>query len=580
MNPADLALAAMSAFVDGLVDGGVRHASVSPGSRSTPLALALARHPNVRVHVQLDERSSGFFALGLSRVTGAPVAIACTSGTAAANLLPALVEASMTRVPLVALTADRPPELRGVGANQTIEQAELYGRYVRAFIEAPVPSDAPSLEGWRSRGLDAVRRARTGVGGPVHVNVPFRDPLVPGVGFEHGTRRAGEDLAEGHALAVGDVLAAGHALAEGDVMGRSGRSGDVVPLLEAVRGVRRGLVYAGGLRSGGAEVSAIADALRWPLVAEPHSGARGRGALRGGQLLVRSDGFVDAHVPDVVLQIGAAPTSRAALALVGRSPRLVILDPDDLVADPLRRASRRVVAEPAALLPRLVEAEPRHDDDWLATWHDASERARAAVDALLDGWDEPFEGRVARDVADATPAGGVLCVGSSLPIRDLDLYMRPRDEIAVLANRGASGIDGFVSTTLGAAGAGSPTVGLLGDLTLLHDVGALVWNAPRGVSATLVVLDNGGGAIFSTLEQRSLPELEELFTTPHRADIGAIARAAGAGHTVVDRAGDLDAAVRRACEFAGIQVVQVRIDPERDGRRRDEVDAVLEEALA
>jgi 2-succinyl-5-enolpyruvyl-6-hydroxy-3-cyclohexene-1-carboxylate synthase len=212
-------------------------------------------------------------------------------------------------------------------------------------------------------------------------------------------------------------------------------------------------------------------------------------------------------------------------------------------------------------------------------WRRASERVRGAVDGLLDGWGEPFEGRVARDVADAVPTGGALCVGSSLPIRDLDEFMRPRDDVTVVANRGASGIDGFVSTTLGVAAAGAPTVGLIGDLTLLHDVGALVWNARRGGAATLVVLDNGGGAIFSTLEQRSLPELEHLFTTPHLADLGSLARAAGADHAVVRDATDVGAAVRVAPRD-GIRLVQVLIDPEQDRRRRAEVDATLDAVLA
>jgi 2-succinyl-5-enolpyruvyl-6-hydroxy-3-cyclohexene-1-carboxylate synthase len=556
VTEADVALACMSAFVDGLMAAGVQEACVSPGSRSTPLALALARHPHVRVHVHHDERSSAFFALGLSKATGAPVAVACTSGTAAANLFPAVVEASMARVPLVVLTADRPPELHGVGANQTIDQLELYGRYVRRFVDAPVPGDEPSTDRWRGRAIDVARLALSRPAGPVHVNLPFREPLVPG-GAELGKIGGRTEL---------DV-----------VVGAVG-SNDVGPLIREIADLRRGLVYAGGLRSGGDDVVAIAGRLGWPLVAEPHSGARRRGALAGGQLLVRSGRFVDDHLPDVVLQVGAAPTSRSGLALVGRTPRLVILDPDDLVADPLRRASFRLVADPAEVLGRLSGVATR-DEAWRSEWQDASDRVRSAVDGLLDAWDEPFEGRVARDVADAVPAGGSLCVGSSLPIRDVDEFMRPRDAVRILANRGASGIDGFVSTTLGAAAAGAPTVGLLGDLTLLHDVGALVWNARRGVNATLVVLDNGGGAIFPLLEQRSLPELEELFVTPHRADLGAIARAAGARHHVVDRAADLEPALRAARESGGIHVVQVRIDPERDRRRRAEVRAAAEEAV-
>jgi 2-succinyl-5-enolpyruvyl-6-hydroxy-3-cyclohexene-1-carboxylate synthase len=554
---ADVALACVAAFVDGLVEAGVREACLSPGSRSTPLALALWRHPKVRVHVHLDERSSGFFGLGLAKASGDPVAIACTSGTAAANLLPAVVEASMSRVPLVVLTADRPPELRGVGANQTIDQVELYGRYARRFVDAPVPNEEPSGEAWLRRGRQAAATATSRPLGPVHVNLPFREPLVPDLPSLAGGR--------GSANAPDSPSPVG--------------SPDLGPLLEDLAGARRGLVYAGGLRAGGEDLSAVADALGWPLVAEPHSGARRRGSLSGGTFLLQSDRFVEAHTPQVVLQVGAAPTSRAGLALLERVGRLLILDPDEVVGDPLRRASRRLVAGVDAVRSALGSVEVEPDDGWSRMWREASGRARSAVDALLDGWQEPFEGRVARDVADAVPEGGDLCVGSSLPIRDLDLFMRPREDLRVLANRGASGIDGFVSTTLGVSAAGAATVGLFGDLTLIHDVGALVWNARRDLDAVLVVPNNGGGAIFSLLEQRSLPELDELFTTPHRVGLEAVVRAAGAGYVRAERSSDLVPAVRRAIDAGGVHVVEVPIDRERDRSRRADVRSAIEETV-
>jgi 2-succinyl-5-enolpyruvyl-6-hydroxy-3-cyclohexene-1-carboxylate synthase len=257
----------------------------------------------------------------------------------------------------------------------------------------------------------------------------------------------------------------------------------------------------------------------------------------------------------------------------------LILDPDDLVADPLRRSTRRLVAPPTALRGALAPAEPG-DDAWLSTWRSASDRVRSAVDALLDGWAEPFEGRVARDVAAAAEDGSILCAGSSMPIRDLDTFMRPRDGLRVIANRGASGIDGFVSTTLGVAAAGAPTVALLGDLTLLHDLGAMVWNARRGAGAVFVVPNNGGGAIFSLLEQRTLPELEELFTTPHRVDIGALARAAGAGHTLVERAADVAGALVAARRAGGVAIVEVAVESGLDRRRRAEIRRVIADAIA
>jgi 2-succinyl-5-enolpyruvyl-6-hydroxy-3-cyclohexene-1-carboxylate synthase len=554
---ADVSLAAMSALVDGLVFGGVRHACVSPGSRSTPIALALARDPRVRVHVHLDERCSGFFALGLAKASGAPVAVACTSGTAAANLFPAVVEAAMSRVPLVVLTADRPPELRGVGANQTIDQVRLYGGYVRAFVDAPVPGDAPSVEGWRRRGSDLADASASPPPRPIHANLPFREPLVPGV-------RGPQPSVPGPAPEANAGVGPEH--------------GDVAAFVEEISGVERGLVYAGGLRAGGADVVALAERLGWPLAAEPQSGARRTGALSAGSLLLASERFVDAHVPDVLLQVGAAPTSRPGLALARRAPRLLVVDPDAIVADPFRRAAHRVVAQPAAVL-RAITARADRLGGWAAEWRAASDRVRAVVDATLDAWPEPFEGRVARDVTDTAPGGSVLAVGSSMPIRDADAFARPRDDVRILANRGASGIDGFVSTALGIAASGIPTTALLGDLTLLHDVGGLIWSARRGHHAVLVTLDNGGGAIFSLLEQATLPEADDLFVTPHGVDLGAIAAAAGAAHRHVDRADELVDALRAGHEARGVTVIQVVIEAERDRARRDEIRRVVDDAI-
>jgi len=560
VSEGDVALRCASALVDGLVVRGVRDACVSPGSRSTPLALALARHPAIDVHVHLDERASGFFALGLAKASGAPVAVACTSGTAAANLLPAIVEASTSRVPLVVLTADRPPELRGVGANQTIDQVGLFGRYARFLEDAPVAGDEPDESRWRERGEDAVVAALTWPFSPVHLNLPFREPLVP-----TGTIATQPELPS--ARWTTSVVARG-----------LDRTEDVVDL---IADVPSGVVLAGGLREPvPGPVVALARRLAWPLIAEPHSGCRVPGALEAGRLLLDDESFAAAHRPDVVLQIGAAPTSRAALALVRGARTLAIVDPDDVVGDPHRRAEVRAVTDVEALGRAVDGRVPARDaSDWLETWRAADASARRTVDEVLDGWDEPFEGRVARDLVAAISDGSTLCVGSSLPIRDVDAFMRPRDGIRILANRGASGIDGFVSTSLGAAAAGRPTFALMGDLTLLHDIGSLVWSAGRGQDLVIVVPNNGGGAIFATLEQRTLPELDELFVTPHGVEIGAVVRSAGAGHVRVDRADALAPAVDRAASDGGVRVVEVCIDAELDRKRRDEVRGAVAEAV-
>jgi 2-succinyl-5-enolpyruvyl-6-hydroxy-3-cyclohexene-1-carboxylate synthase len=561
VSEGDVAFACTSAFVQALFQQGVTDACLSPGSRSTPLALALARHRTIRVHVHVDERSAAFFALGLAKASDKPVVVACTSGTATAEMFPAIVEASTSRTPLLVLTADRPPELRGVGANQTIDQLGMFGRFARWFVDAPVPEPGPaSTESWTSLALEAYRRACEPPG-PVHLNLPFREPLVPSGGpAEVGVAK----------MALGGIQPS---------RGRSPTEEELHTFVESISDVTRGVVYAGSLRNPAPAILALGGQLKWPVIGEPTSGCRLSGplALEVGQLLLADQWFASTHVPEVVVQFGAAPTTRAAIAMVGAAGRLLIVDPDDVVADPNRHAERRFTVNAAELVRGALTAlAPASESWWLDAWIGADAIAGEAVDAFLDGLNEPFEGRVARDLAHSLPDGSTLVVGSSMPVRDLDAYMRPRDGLGVLANRGASGIDGFVSTALGVAATGVPTAALCGDLTLLHDIGSLLWSARRGYDCVFVVPNNDGGAIFSFLPQRDLPELDELFTTPHGLDLSAVCSAAGAGHTLVRTAGDLIPAVERAREGGGVHVVEVPTDRERNV----ELHAAVHEAVA
>ena len=598
MGIAELNLECAWALVDGLVAGGVRHACLSPGSRSTSLALALARHPDVELHVHLDERSSAFFAIGLSRATRTPVAIACTSGTAAAEFLPAVVEASQSRVPLVVLTADRPPRLRGTGANQTIDQVGLYGSYVRGALDLPVPEATGQEAWWRQAAREALEATRSDPVGPVHVNCPFEEPLSPsgdvrlpaptGERLDLSTRPEAE-LTEEEA----DRLAA------------------------TVSGARGAVVIGGWPGDLSGEASYWSQTLGWPVIAEPGSTARRPGeSLAAGQPLIGDPAWIDQHTPEVVIQLGAAPTSRATQAFVASAERLVVADRWHLDADPERRASWRLAVDADALgralagrpinqqgaiayVGALPPAEEAADlmgrrlhpapTDWNVGWREADDRARGALDGFLDSIDEPFEPRIARDVAAWIPNGGTLFVGNSTPVRDLDFAMAPRGGLRVLGNRGASGIDGLVSTALGVAAGGRgtddpdspgdrPVVALIGDLSFLHDFGAVAWNARRGIDLTIVVVSNGGGEIFSLLPQRKLPEHRDLFVTPHEAGIGALSRAAGAGHALVERAADLEPALAVA-STSGLQIIEVAVDPDRALALRAEMREAIFAAL-
>ena len=553
----DVALRCLFAFVDQLAYEGLEHASVSPGSRSTPIALAFARHPRINVHVHLDERASAFFGLGVAKATQKPAAVVTTSGTAATELFPAVVEASMSRAPLLLLTGDRPPELRGVGANQTIDQTELFGAYVQTYLETPVPGEDPDDWGWRQRAEFVMTTAVGHRPGPVHVNVPLREPLAPS--SDPDLKQAGRRVAT---RSIFEALPA-----------------ELGVLLDEMRATPHGILVAGSLRESERDLLRLAERLAWPVLAEPTSGLRVPGTLAAGQFLVSNERFVADHVPDLVVQVGAAPTTRAGLAFVARGGRLWIVDPDDLVADPNRVATGRVVL-PLRHVARAIDRIPaKEDDGWRTAWVDADQRARGAVDVAIDAWDEPFEGRVARDVAGCLPDGSALVVGSSMPVRDLDVYMRPRDGLRVLANRGASGIDGFVSTALGVAATGVRTTVLCGDLTLLHDVGSLLWNARLGYDAVFVVPNNDGGAIFSFLPQRELPEFEELFVTPHGLDLAAVCVAAGTGHELVRHADALIPAIERVHDAGGVHVIEVPSDRDENVRRHAEVHEAVAAAL-
>lgn len=563
----DMVLARMGALVDGLADAGMTDACLSPGLRSAPVVLALARRGGVRIHVILDERSSCFFALGLAKATGRPVAVVTTSGTAVANLLPAVVEAAQSGTPLLILSADRPPELRRAGANQTIDQVGIFGVFARWAHDAPVPQDGPGgPEWWRELGSKAVGETLRSPGGPVHLNLPFREPVVPSGsgGLAGSSRRAA---------------------------GGNARSDRVAPDPEAVEelaalisGTERGLILAGSLDpwlpdEDLAAVEALADASGWPLLAEPVSGLRrSPRALAAGQHLLMDQEFAEEHVPDVVLQLGATPTTRAGQGLVARAGRLIVVSPRP--ADPSRRASATWDTDPCLLAAKASgEIDPRGPTPWLGAWRGADVAASAAVDGVLAAVDEPFEGRLARDVAGTLPNGSTLFAGSSMPVRDLDMYMVPRPGLHVVGNRGASGIDGSVSTVFGIAASGVPTFGLIGDLALLHDAGGLLWSARSDLDAVLVVPNNRGGGIFDHLDIAREPEHELLFVTPHDLDLSALAATAGAGYEKVPRAYQISDVVRSAGQAGGVHVIEVPIDRARGLGVRAQVRAAVRLAL-
>ena len=569
--PANAATALATALVDELVRGGVRHVVLSPGSRSAALgfaALAAAAEGRVALHTRIDERTAGFLALGIARTSRRPVAVVVTSGTAVVHLHAAVLEASHAGVPLVVLTADRPARLRGTGANQTTDQAGIYGGAVRlaADVPAPVPGHAEAVQvaGWRSLAARAVLAA-AGPGhrtpgpppGPVHLNLQLDGPQVPDVGDGWSTPVDGRP--DGAAWTV------------------RGAEAEVVP--ELIDRDTRTVVVAGD--DAGPPARVLAEQAGWPLLAEPTSGSRtGDNAVRTYRLLL-ADPELAGRVERVVVA-GHPTLSRPVTRLLSRSDVEVVAlaspgRPTPTWTDPGHTVSRVVPAlEPVpAGLPDSdwVMEWPGPTSPWLEEWRDRDADLSARLDALLDGWGPLTPHHVAAAVAAALPAGGLLLVGASNPVRDLDLVV-PRyavgDRRLVVANRGLAGIDGTVSSAVGAAlGRPSSTraLALMGDVTFVHDLTGLVLG-PREArpDLTVVVVNDDGGSIFAVLEQGApahAAAYDTLFGTPHGVDLAALCAATGVAHERVgDRAGLAAALERRP---SGVEVVEAVV--RRDDRR-------------
>ncbi len=552
-------------FTDELVRCGLREAVLAPGSRSTPLAMAFCeaeRRGLVRLHVRIDERSASFTALGLAKASRLPVAVLCTSGTAAANFHPAVIEADESGVPLLVLTADRPPELRGIGANQAIDQIKLYGGAVRWFCEAGLPEARPGMVGyWRSLACQAWAHAAGRVGGlagPVHLNLPFREPLVPG---DAGEPAWPESL-------------------DGRPDGRPWTSYELRDLSRdelELPWTERGVVVCGDGDYDATALTELAGRAGWPVLAEPSSGARrGPNALSAYQYVLATPEFMAAHAPDLIVSAGRPGLSRPQSALLGGGSarrHVVIAQGPGRWADPQRAAT-----DVAAAVSLTAAPGTQDSGRWLTDWRRADDAARRAVDAVLDDDDTLTEPRLARDLANQVPEGTLLWTGSSLPVRDIDFHLSPREDLRILASRGASGIDGTTSAAIGAALAhGGPAVALIGDLAFLHDAAGLALgpSEPRP-DLCLVVVNNDGGGIFSTLEQAAFSgSFERIFGTPHGAGLPHLAAAFGLPYQGLEHPGDLS----KALQGTGLRIVEAQTDRAAGAALRTRLREVAAEAV-
>ena len=563
----------VGAFVDQLAHAGVRHVCVCPGSRSTPLAMLLAQHPGIRAWTHLDERSAGFFGLGLARALGEPVALLATSGTAAANFLPAVVEANLARVGLVVLTADRPHELRDNGAPQTIDQLRLYGSHARWFFDLPEPAgSSEQVQLVRALAARAVAEAMAEPRGPVHLNWPFREPLVPAAGQPA--------MDDGVPLVVENPT-----LAPAPRLLRC--------LSRDLSRTKRGLIVCGPQDDAElpAAVTRLAQRLGYPILADPLSGVRcGRhdrsAVIDAYDAFLRDRPTVDRLEPEVVLRLGAVPTSKPLTQYLQRfaDVRQILVDPSGW-REPLGVASDVLHVDPRALCEGLsAELSERSASDWLESWLAVDAVARRAIQQHLETNDELFEGGVFCQLSDILPDGCVLYAGNSMPVRDLDTFFRSSPKaVRCVSNRGANGIDGVVSSALGASAAGVGRVVLvIGDVSFYHDLNGLLASRKHALDLLIVLINNDGGGIFSFLPQAEADAetFEALFGTPHGLDFRPFVEGYGGRFVRIAGRREFGAAVCDGLARGGLQVVEVPTDRARNVQQHRQVWQVVAAALS
>lgn len=556
----------LGAFVDELVRSGLKHMVVSPGSRSTPIAVLAAEHPDLKIWIQIDERSAAFFALGLAKSSRQPVALLCTSGTAAANYYPAIAEANLSRVPLVVLTADRPHELRGVGAPQTIDQLGMYGSHAKWFMEMPLPEAAPAmLRHARVTASRAMMTAGTAPAGVVHLNFPLREPLLPNLDHPQLFADARRDNSQAY-TAVAEAQAG---LSEAALQ----------QLADELSATRKGLIVCGPHDDPrfAERVIQLAELLQYPIIADPlsqlRSGAHSKRLIIDSyDAFLRIDSIAEELQPDVLLRFGAMPVSKPLLLYMSKHEQAKHIVVDEAGwRDPTLLVAARVMAEPAIFCEQLAaklgqerKGDANADSAWLKRWQllqlSSQEVLTEAAAAEADGG--LFEGSVVYQLQQLMNRHSTLFVGNSMPIRDVDSFWRTDDKgIRMMANRGANGIDGLVSTAMGVSAMQRGTVLLLGDLSFYHDLNGLLGAKLHGLDLTIVIVNNDGGGIFSFLPQAQLPNhFETLFGTPIGLDYEHAAKLYGGQFQRVYSWAQFQQAFQQAQASGGLQMIELPTD--------------------
>ena len=509
MNHQESLTAYLAAFVVELVQTGIKDVVVSPGSRSTPMAMVMAEHPELNIHIHVDERSAAFFALGIAKATNKPVAILCTSGTAAANYFPAIIEARYSRVPLLVLTADRPHELREVGAPQAIDQIHLYGQHVKWFADMALPENSNELIRYaRTVGARAAAIASQAPAGPVHLNFPFREPLIPKLNeeiFELKERPKGYVQVRNGELTISED--------------------EFREISQKLNGYKKGIIVCGNIADNkfAQAVTELSTALKFPVLADPLSQLRSglhplENIVEAYDTFLRNEDAKEYLKPDVILRFGAMPVSKALTIFLKENHQAeqFVIDGAGGWRDPATLSTEMIFCNEIIFCEQLSGlTEPKESTEFLEKWREMNELTKANM-ALIKDSQMLSEGRLFYQIAEMLPEEATLFVGNSMPIRDLDsFFLNNHKSIKVMANRGANGIDGTVSTALGSALYSQPLYLVLGDLTFFHDLNGMIAAKLYGIDIRIIVVNNNGGGIFSFLPQSQSPKnFELLFGTP------------------------------------------------------------------
>ena len=553
-------LHAVQVFVDELYQAGVRQVCVAPGSRSTPLTIAFARHEKFKVWTVLDERSAGFFAYGMARTRHEPVVLVCTSGTATANFFPAVVEAFQSEVPLLVITADRPPELHGVGSNQTINQDQLYGTFVKQFISMPVPEDTDVLlRHARWTATRAVSLTTASPHGPVHINWPFREPLLPPPVAENES--SNRQVVHVGTLQFSDA--------------------EVAALASSLQYMKKGLIVCGpqDREELAAPVLKLAETWQFPVLADPLSQLRTSG-LTTPLLIDHYDAFLRAVMsypeghpvrqalqPEVVIRIGHVPTSKVLGQYLSslKNVRQVVINGSEAWQDPFFTATEVWQADPVAMFGRLIEVAQRaQDSSYAMRWSQISATVQKALWQEVPKMVEFFEGRVWMELEHIAPEGSVLFAGNSMPVRDMDSFFASIDrKVRVVASRGASGIDGVVSSAFGVSAAvQAPVILVIGDLSFYHDLNGLMLAKLYDLSLIVILIQNDGGGIFSFLPQSTQKDVFDYFSTSHGLDFEEIVKSYNGSYQRITSWEHFQTELGQAIHRSGLQVLELKTDRE------------------